>query len=82
LITKTLWSYRRQQAILHLLRILQHLISGNYTDLFEESECITGRVMKDNRWRINKNLLGTSLFCPVIRRTPILNQRVQMPKIK
>ncbi len=53
---------------------LPHLISGNYTDLLEKRAYITGHVTKDNRWRINNNLLGTALFCPVIRRTNALNQ--------
>jgi Fic family protein len=53
---------------------LPYFISGNYTDLLEEPEYITGRTIKDNRWRINNNLLGTFLFCPVIRRTTVLNQ--------
>jgi hypothetical protein len=67
---------------------LPYLISGNYTDLLEESEYIIGRVIKDNRWRINNNLLGTVLFCPVIRRTAVLNQllsidiRVQIESLK
>lgn len=49
-------------------------ISGNYVDLLDESDYMTGCVIKDNRWRINNNLLGTVLFCPVIRRTAVLNQ--------
>ncbi len=57
-----------------ILLDLPYLISGNYADLLEESEYITGRIIKDNRWRINNNLLGTFLFCPVIRRTTVLNQ--------
>ena len=67
---------------------LPYLISGNYADLLEESEYITGRIIKDNRWRINNNLLGTFLFCPVIRRTTVLNQllstdiRSQIEKLK
>jgi Fic family protein len=53
---------------------LPYQISGNYTDLLDEDEYITGRILKDNRWRINNNLLGTVSFCPVVRRTPVLDQ--------
>ena len=67
---------------------LPFLVSGNYTDLLDKNEYITGRIMKDDRWRINNNLLGTALFCPVVRRTVVLNQllrtdtRLQIENLK
>jgi hypothetical protein len=47
---------------------------GNYIDLLDESKYITGRPVKNSRWRINDNLLGTKDFCPVIRRTITLTE--------
>ncbi|MBL4862660.1 MAG: Fic family protein [Crocinitomicaceae bacterium] len=44
-------------------------ISGNYVDLLDESKYCTGNTIKNTKWRINNNLLGTSDFCPIIRRT-------------
>ena len=49
-------------------------ITGNYIDLLDETEYITGSITKSNRWKINNNLLGSASFCPIIRKTPILNQ--------
>ena len=49
-------------------------VSGNYTDLLDNEKYITGTVIKNSRWRINDNLLGTPEFCPVIRRTRELQQ--------
>lgn len=48
-------------------------ITGNYTDLLEASDYATGDIVKDKRWKINNNLLGTPDFCPVVRRTNRLN---------
>ncbi len=44
-------------------------ITGNYTDLLEPEKYITGNTIKDSRWRINNNLLGTAAFCPMVRKT-------------
>lgn len=44
-------------------------VSGNYVNLLEEGRYIPGQSIKNARWRINNNLLGTPAFCPVIRRT-------------
>ena len=48
-------------------------ISGNYTDLLEEGEYITSGGVRNKRWRINDNLLGTPAFCPIVRKTKELN---------
>jgi hypothetical protein len=67
---------------------LPYIITGNYTALLAEEEYITGRIIKDNRWRINNNLLGTALFCPIIKRTAVLGQllktdiKVQIEQLK
>lgn len=53
---------------------LQKEVKGNYIDLLEPDKYITGKVIKNTRWRINDNLLGTREFCPVIRRTKTLTE--------
>ena len=53
---------------------LTKLITGNYTDLLEGDRYITGNTVKNGRWRINNNLLGTASFCPIVRKTRILNE--------
>jgi len=47
-------------------------VNGNYIDLLDPEKYITGKLVKNQRWRINNNLLGTKDFCPVIRRTKTL----------
>jgi len=34
-------------------------VSGNYVNLLEEGKYIPGQPIKNARWRINNNLLGT-----------------------
>ncbi len=53
---------------------LNKTITGNYADLLEENKYITGNTVKNARWRINNNLLGTVTFCPVVRKTRVLNE--------
>ena len=53
---------------------LSKSVTGNYTDLLETSKYITGNTIKNSRWRINNNLLGTVSFCPVVRKTGTLNE--------
>lgn len=42
--------------------------SGNYVDLLDPGKYVTGKTIKNTRWRINDNLLGVPAFCPVVRR--------------
>lgn len=49
-------------------------VSGNYADLLESDDYITGQVDKNTKWRINNNLLGTDEFCPVVRKTKELKE--------
>ncbi len=51
---------------------LSKVVTGNYFDLLETSKYITGNIIKDSRWRINNNLLGTTCWCPIVRKTTIL----------
>lgn len=52
---------------------LARAVGGNYADLLENDKYVTGKTVKDARWRINNNLLGTSAFCPIVRKTKELN---------
>jgi hypothetical protein len=45
---------------------------GNYVDLIDSEKYITGKIIKNTRWRINDNLLGVPKFCPIIRKTQAL----------
>jgi hypothetical protein len=47
---------------------------GNYINLIDEHRYITGRIVKNAKWRINDNLPGTTAFCPVIRKTVRLKE--------
>ncbi len=53
-------------------------VSGNYTDLLDTNKYITGNVVKNTRWRINDNLLGTTDYCPVVRKTKELNDLLSL----
>lgn len=44
-------------------------LAGNYVDLLDNSKYITGKAIKNTRWRINDNLLGTAMYCPIVRKT-------------
>ena len=48
---------------------LNRPVSGNYVDLVDPDKYLTGRTEKNARWRLNNNLLGTSAYCPVVRKT-------------
>ena len=52
---------------------LSRAVGGNYSDLLEDNKYVTGKIVKDARWRINNNLLGSSAFCPIVRKTKELN---------
>ena len=56
---------------------IQKTISGNYIDLLEPDKYITSKGTKNQRWRINDNLLGTPAYCPVVRRTKELQELLQ-----
>jgi hypothetical protein len=56
---------------------IQKPMAGNYVDLLEPEKYITASGSKNQRWRINDNLLGTPSYCPVVRRTRELNELLQ-----
>lgn len=49
-------------------------VTGNYIDLLESKNYHTGNTIKNKKWKINDNLLGTRSFCPVIKRTIELDE--------
>ena len=51
---------------------------GNYVDLLEGEKYITGSIIKNAKWKINDNLLGTPRFCPVIRKTARLTSLLEI----
>jgi hypothetical protein len=51
-------------------------VGGNYIDLLDPERYITGKIIKNTRWRINDNLLGVSEFCPVVRKTQSLKELI------
>ena len=52
-------------------------ISGNYTKLLNESKYFTGKAIKNPKWKIHNNLLGTPDFCPLVRGTVALNEIIE-----
>jgi len=52
-------------------------ITGNYVDLLEQERYITSNGIRNTRWRINDNLLGTPGFCPIVRKTRELERLLQ-----
>jgi hypothetical protein len=49
-------------------------VSGNYQPILDANEVIAATdPVKNSRWRIQDNLPGTPAFCPVIRRTDLLD---------
>lgn len=57
--------------------VLEKPISGNYIDLLDVDRYVTGNTVKNSRWRINNNMLGSPAFCPMIRRTKKLNELLE-----
>lgn len=51
---------------------LPDMTSGNYVELVPEDECFTAPRRRVARQRIDDNLLGVRSFCPIIRRTAVL----------
>lgn len=45
------------------------ITTTNYEDILDESRYITGDIVKNSKWKVNDNLLGTDEFCPIIRKT-------------
>lgn len=54
--------------------VLSKPIIGNYVDLLDPEKYITGTIVKNTRWHINDNLLGSKDYCPIVRRTRALTE--------
>lgn len=52
--------------------IIANPITGNYIDLLDPEKYITGNTVKNTRWHINDNLVGSRSFCPMVRKTRTL----------
>jgi hypothetical protein len=50
---------------------------GNYIDLLDWDKYVTGKAVRNQRWLVNDNLLGTREFCPMIRKTPAMQDVLQ-----
>jgi len=73
--------YGRQMAFLWELanaRQLQDLpaAAGPYVELFRSQDFITGRPVRNTRWRIDFNGITDSGFCPTVRKTPQLQELI------
>lgn len=53
---------------------LADVSQGNYVDLLDPQEYYTGAPVRSPRHRVNVNLLGTTAFSPLVRRTKTLKQ--------
>lgn len=51
-------------------------VASAYAPLFDPDSCFVGQADRDPRWRIEFNGLGDLDFCPVVRRTPAIQARV------
>lgn len=70
--------YARITGFLYEFLFREELIteqtSGNYFDLLDKANYVTGKIRKNSKWRINNNLLGDNDFCPIVKRTEKLNE--------
>lgn len=57
---------------------LSDVTQGNYVELFDPAEYVTGRAWNSRRHRVRVNgLSADARLCPVIRRTPTLTRRIE-----
>ena len=49
--------------------IQTNVTTTNYEDLLDPENYITGVSIKNSKWKINDNLLGSEKYCPIVRRT-------------
>ena len=53
---------------------LEDVAQGNYVDLLNPQHYYTARPVNSRRHRVRDNLLGNVDFCPMVRRTPVLQE--------
>lgn len=51
------------------LAIAASELSGNYVPILDPDRFVTAAVVKNQRWRVDDNLLGGPAFCPTVRLT-------------
>ena len=55
---------------------LEDVRSGSYVDALDAARHVTGERRRSRRHRVADNLLGGPGFCPAVRRTPRLSERI------
>ncbi|WP_343668470.1 Fic family protein [Chitinophaga sp.] len=58
--------------------VIRKPVSGNYVNLLDDDKYVTGNIVKNTRWLVNDNLLGTNSYCPVIRKTNKLKELLKL----
>jgi len=59
-------------------RLTEHPeISGPTVEVFDSERYITGPAVRDPRWRVSFNGLGSISYCATVRRTEYLRQAIQ-----
>lgn len=48
-----------------------------YVDLLDPKKYLVGKTLKSKRHAINNNLLGNKGFCPIVRKTPFLDEFIE-----
>jgi hypothetical protein len=72
--------YRRRIGFLYEFltpKKLKTVVLGNYVPLLDPKKYFTGKTLRDSRWRVIDNLLGSSGACPLIRRTPAIDEKLK-----
>jgi hypothetical protein len=60
-----------------LPRTLNVKVGGNFESLLAPKKYFTGTPLKSTKWRIKSNLLGSSGFCPIVRRTKSIDRKLK-----
>jgi Fic family protein len=58
----------------HLSRPADASITAPYAAIFDSERYITGKSRRSAAWRVDFNGLGDLGFCPIVRRTPVIQQ--------
>lgn len=48
--------------------------TSKYVDVLDNKRYLTGIAKKITKWKVNDNFLGNAQFCPIVRKTAILNE--------
>lgn len=51
-------------------------IAGPYEPLFDPEKYVTGKLRRNQKWRINFNGLGSGPYCPIVRLTPAIKDGI------